>query len=187
MGKKGSLLVVSGPSGTGKGTVIKQLFEKREDVVMSVSATTRAPREGEVDGVNYFFLNKEKFKKMIDEDLFLEHAVFCENYYGTPKQFVDKMLNDGKNVILEIEVNGAMQIREKRPDAVLIFIYPPSMQELRERLIGRCTEEMDVVEKRLATAEWEMSFAPQYDYRVENDRVEFAAEKISKIIDDLQK
>lgn len=185
MSEKGKLLVMSGPSGTGKGTVIKSLLSTRSDTKMSISATTRAPRLGEVDGVNYFFLTKAQFEKMVESDLFLEHAEFCENYYGTPKQFVDKMLDEGKNVILEIEVKGAMQIRKKRPDAIFIFIAPPSMEELRERLIGRSTEEIEVVEKRLEAAKREMESISEYDYVVVNDEVETAVSKISEIIDSL--
>lgn len=187
MSKSGKLLVISGPSGTGKGTVIKKLFEKRNDVCMSISATTRQPRPGEKDGENYFFMTKEKFEKMIEDNLLLEHAQFCGNYYGTPKPFVEKMLSEGKNVILEIEVNGAMQIRQKCCDAVLIFIMPPSMEELRIRLTGRKTEDSEVIEKRLTAAQWEMTFASKYDYEVVNDEVEKAADRLSNIIDELVK
>ena len=174
---------MSGPSGCGKGTVLKELFKIRDDVCMSVSATSRAPREGETDGVNYFFVTREKFEQMIKDGELLEHASFCENYYGTPAFYVNEMLEKGKNVILEIEVQGAMQIREKRPEAVLVFIMPPSMEELERRLCGRGTESAEVIKKRLEAAKDEMSLAEKYDYRVVNNEVLQAAEEISGIIE----
>ena len=183
MNIRGKLLVISGPSGTGKGTVLKKLFEMRDDVCFSVSATSRKPREGEINGVNYFFVTAEEFEKLIAAGQFLEYAQFCSNFYGTPAEYVEKQLSEGKNVILEIEVLGAMQVKEKCPDAVMIFILPPSMEILRQRLSDRGTESASVVEKRLSEAEREISQADKYDYKVVNDEVVIAAEEISAIID----
>lgn len=180
---KGKLLVISGPSGAGKGTVLKKLFEMRNDVYMSISATSRKPRVGEEDGVNYFFVSTERFREMIEAGELLEHAEFCGNFYGTPSSYVDKMLSEGNNVILEIEVCGAMQVKQKRPDAVLIFILPPSIEELHARLSGRGTESAEVIEERMNAARRELDFSSKYDYKVVNDEVERAAEEISQIIE----
>ena len=180
--KRGLLLVVSGPSGAGKGTVCKRLVEKRSDVFLSVSATTRAPREGEVDGKHYYFISEEEFTERIRTGGMLEHAVFCGNYYGTPKQAVDDMLAAGKNVILEIEVQGAMQVHEKRPDAVRVFIAPPSFEELANRLRGRGTEDEAKVQKRLETAKGELAQQDKFDYVVVNDTVERAVEELHGIL-----
>ncbi len=181
--KKGKLLVVSGPSGSGKGTVLGEVLKRRDDVCMSVSATSRSPRPNEKDGVNYFFVSRERFKEMIEKEELLEYAEFCENYYGTPAEAVNKNLEAGKSVILEIEVQGAMQIKKKCPEAVLIFIKPPSIEILRERLTGRGTEEQDVIEKRLSAALWELGFENEYDFSVVNDEVSRAAEEIENIIE----
>lgn len=184
MKKRGKLFVISGPSGTGKGTLIARLFEKRDGLSLSVSATSRAPREGEKNGVNYFFYTKEEFKQRIEKNEFLEHACFCENYYGTPKAYVEEKLENGINVILEIEVNGAMQIKNNCPDAVLIFILPPSEQELEKRLRGRNTETDEVIQNRLTAAKWEISMADNYKYKVVNDSIERAVEEIENIINE---
>lgn len=183
MTKKGLLLVVSGPSGVGKGTICKEYLGKYDDCALSVSATTRAPRDGEVDGVSYFFLSHEEFRKKIDEGGFLEHAVFCDNYYGTPKDAVMQKLEEGKNVILEIEVQGALQIRSHYPEAVFIFVIPPSMDELEARLRGRGTETDDVISKRLERAKAEFKYIDKYNYTLTNDTVDNAVCVLHSIIE----
>ncbi len=179
---RGLLVVFSGPSGSGKGTVLKEALKKSDDLCVSVSATTRAPRDGETDGVDYMFYSKEKFLELVSENGFLEWACFCENYYGTPRAEIERLLDSGKNVVLEIEVQGAMKIREKCPDAVLIFNLPPSMEVLKNRLVGRNTDAEDVINKRLETAVWEISQADKYDYVLVNDVIEDAADAFLAII-----
>ena len=183
MTKKGLLLVVSGPSGVGKGTICKEYLSKYDDCALSVSATTRAPREGEVDGVSYFFLSHDEFRKKIDAGGFLEHAVFCDNYYGTPKDAVMEKLDEGKNVILEIEVQGALQVRSHYPEAVFVFVIPPSMEELENRLRGRGTETDDVIAKRLERAKAEFKYIEKYNYTLTNDTVENAVCVLHSIIE----
>ncbi|MBE7032719.1 MAG: guanylate kinase [Ruminococcaceae bacterium] len=183
MTKKGLLLVVSGPSGVGKGTICKEYLSKYDDCALSVSATTRAPREGEVDGVSYFFLSHDEFRKKIDAGGFLEHAVFCDNYYGTPKDAVMEKLDEGKNVILEIEVQGALQVRSHYPEAVFVFVIPPSMEELENRLRGRGTETDDVIAKRLQRAKAEFKYIDKYNYTLTNDTVENAVCVLHSIIE----
>lgn len=183
MTKKGLLLVVSGPSGVGKGTICKEYLSKYDDCTLSVSATTRAPREGEVDGVSYFFLSHDEFRKKIDAGGFLEHAVFCDNYYGTPKDAVMEKLDEGKNVILEIEVQGALQVRSHYPEAVFVFVIPPSMEELENRLRGRGTETDDVIAKRLQRAKAEFKYIDKYNYTLTNDTVENAVCVLHSIIE----
>ncbi len=182
MSKKGLLIVLSGPSGSGKGTVLRELLKEEENIFLSVSATTRSPRPGEENGVHYFFLSREEFEAEIANDGMLEHACYCENYYGTPKKPVFDRCDNGQDVILEIEVQGAMQVLEKQKEAVSIFIMPPSLTELRERLIGRQTEDMETVERRLATALEEMKYAKQYDYIVVNDSIQEAVKDIKAIL-----
>ena len=182
MNKKGLLLVISGPSGVGKGTVCGEYLKKHPECALSVSATTRSPREGEVDGVNYHFLTEDDFKKKIAADGFLEHAIFCENYYGTPKDAVMKMLEEGKDVILEIEVQGALQVRSHYPEGVFIFVLPPSMEELENRLRGRGTETDEVIAKRLDRAKAEFKFIEKYNYVLTNDTVEKAVERLGCIV-----
>ncbi len=181
---RGLLVVFSGPSGSGKGTVLKEAMSKNENLELSVSATTRLPRQGEQDGVSYYFLSKDEFIKKRDENGFVEWAEFCDNFYGTPADKVEDRLNAGKDVVLEIEVQGAMKVKERFPEAVLIFNMPPSMEELRLRLIGRQTESEDVVNSRLKTAEWEISMADKYDHIIVNDEVEKAALALISIINE---
>jgi guanylate kinase len=181
--EKGLLVVLSGPSGVGKGAIRSALFQMPgHDLVYSVSMTTRAPREGEVDGREYFFVTREEFKKRIAENKFLEYAEFVNNYYGTPLDKVEELLNAGKEVVLEIEVQGALQVREKMKDAVFIFIVPPTMQDLYERLHNRGTESEEMVMARYEKAKREVNLAYLYDYIVVNDTVENADDKVMAII-----
>lgn len=181
--REGLLLVVSGPAGVGKGTLDKALLERHQDMKLSVSATTRAPRPGEIDGVHYFFKTEEEFKTMIERNEFLEYMhVFQTNYYGTPRSFVEEQLSRGIDVILEIDVQGAMKVKKAFPNAVMIFIAPPSMAELKSRLIGRNTETLEQIEKRFATAEKEIAMLPEYEYVVTNDVVEMAVNRMESII-----
>ncbi len=183
LNERGLLVVISGPSGVGKGTVRKALFAlEKHNLEYSVSMTTRLPREGEKDGVDYFFVTKEQFEKNIAEGKLLEYAEFVGNYYGTPIDYVEERLAKGKEVVLEIEVQGAMQVREKMPDAVFIFIVPPSRQALRDRITKRATETEEIINKRMSKAEREFGMAHKYDYIVVNDTVENAADRIMAII-----
>ena len=183
MSKKGLLVVISGPSGVGKGTVVKELTAIRPDMHISVSATTRARREGEINGVNYHFMTEKEFFKVKENDGFVEFAKFCNNYYGTLKSEVIEKLESGINVVLEIEVQGAVNVRRKYPEGVFIYVMPPSLEELRARLMGRNTEPPEVVEERLNTAKWEFTQLDKYNYIVENKSVSEAAKTISCIIE----
>ena len=178
---KGILIVVSAPSGCGKGTILAEVL-KDEKFYYSVSATTRSPRPGETDGVSYHFLGKEQFEELIRTDGMLEYAEYCGNYYGTPRDKVLEKINEGKNVILEIEVQGAMQIREKCPEAVFVFIAPPSVAELRNRLEKRGTETPEVINQRVSEAAQEISFAYRYDYVVVNNILEDAVNDFISVI-----
>ena len=181
--KKGLLLVVSGPAGVGKGTVDGALIAKHPEIKMSVSVTTRAPRPGEIEGVHYFFRTKEEFDRMIEQDAFLEYMhVFGMNYYGTPKAFVEAEREKGNHVILEIDVQGAMKVKESCPDAVMVFIAPPSLQILKQRLVGRGTETQESIDVRTATALEELKKLPRYDYMVINDVVEEAVADMEAIL-----
>ena len=179
---KGSLVVVSGFSGAGKGTLMKSLLAKYNNYALSVSCTTRKPREGELDGREYFFKTKEEFEEMISKDELVEYARYVDNYYGTPKEFVRSQLDAGKDVLLEIEIQGALKIKEKFPEAVLVFITPPSGEELKSRLIGRGTESPEVVEKRLQRAVQESEGVEAYDYILINDDIDTCTEKLHNLI-----
>ena len=168
-GKRGVLFVFSGPSGVGKGTLKAKLFEELADrIAYSVSATTRGPREGEVDGKDYFFISRQEFERRVKNNEFLEHAEFAGNCYGTPRAYVEKLLDSGMNVVLEIDVQGALQVMKSMPECVSVFILPPSFEELEHRLRGRGTETEEKVRERLETAKRELPYAPQYDYQIVN-------------------
>lgn len=183
MSEKGKLLVISGPSGAGKSTVVFKAIEGRNDVCFSTSVTTRSPRPGEVDGREYFFIDFKRFHEMVKNDELLEHAEYVTNCYGTPRAYVEQRLNEGMNVVLDIEVMGARQVRKKMPGAVLIFIAPPSLIELERRLRGRGTDTEEAVQGRLARARQEYQEADFYDYLIVNDDVEKAAKQLNAIIE----
>jgi len=180
--KKGLLIVLSGPSGAGKGTICKALMEKEKDLKLSISATTRPPRSGEIEGKNYFFKTEEEFEKMIENDSFLEWAKVYDHYYGTPKDFVLKNLDEGNDVVLEIDIQGALKIKEKFPEGIFIFILPPSMEELKNRIKKRGTETEEEIIKRFKSAYEELNYVSRYNYVVINDSIEEAVEKIRAII-----
>ncbi|MGG3882479.1 guanylate kinase [Brevibacillus panacihumi] len=182
MADRGLLLILSGPAGVGKGTVCKALRERMPDLVYSVSATTRQPRPGEVEGVNYFFKSKEEFRRMIEQDELLEWAEYVGNYYGTPRAFVDAMLASGRDVILEIEVQGALQVKEKFPQGTFLFLAPPDLEVLENRIIGRGTESEETIRKRMEVARAEIELMDHYDYVVVNDEIEWACDRIQAII-----
>jgi len=181
MKKLGVLSVISGFSGVGKGTIVKKLVAE-EDYALSISATSRAPREGEVHGREYFFLTRDEFHSMIESDGLIEWAAYVKNFYGTPREYVEERLAEGKDVILEIEPQGALKIKEKYPEAVLIFIVPPNAKELENRLIGRGTEEADTIKKRLKRAAEETEYIKNYEYIVVNDNLDDAVRDIHHII-----
>lgn len=183
MQEKGLLIVLSGPSGVGKGTVRKEVFSQPDTAFeYSISMTTRAPREGEVDGVDYFFKSREEFEQLIKEEKLLEYAEFVDNYYGTPVDYVRQTLDSGKDVFLEIEVQGARQVRKKFPDGLFIFLVPPSLSELKNRIVTRGTETEDVINNRMNAAREELEMMHLYDYVVENDQVDRAVERIKAIV-----
>ena len=181
--RPGELFVVSGPSGAGKGTICKRLVAERSDIEISVSATTRAPREGEVDGVNYYFIDKETFSKQIEAGEFLEYAEVFDNFYGTPLKPVKEKLAAGIDVLLEIDVQGAKKVKENYPEGIFIFILPPSLKELRARLTNRGTDSMEVIEKRLSLAMGEIRQMFEYDYFIINDELDDAVDKARSIVD----
>ena len=183
MNEKGILIVVSGFSGSGKGTIMKELLTRYPDTyALSISATTRSPREGEADGREYFFLSKDEFEKMIAKGELIEYAKYVENYYGTPRDYVEKKLDEGKDVILEIEIQGALNVKKMFPDTLLLFVTPPSAEELRKRLVGRGTETMDVIESRMDRACEEAEGMQNYDYLIVNDSLDRCVEEMHSII-----
>ena len=179
---EGILIVVSGFSGAGKGTLMKRLVEEYEGYALSISATTRPPRPGEEDGREYFFLSREQFEKRIAEHALIEHAEYCGNYYGTPRDYVEKKLSEGRDVILEIEIQGALQVKKKFPETLLLFVTPPSVEILKKRLVGRGTETMAVIEARLLRAAEEAEGIDSYDYLIINDKIEECVETMHEII-----
>ena len=179
---RGKLFVISGPSGVGKGTICKRIFEKDENIRFSVSMTTRDPREGEVEGKDYFFVTKEKFEELLAGGQLLEHNKFVDNYYGTPRGPVVEWMDEGHDVLLEIDYHGAFQVRDAYPEAVLVFIAPPSVEELRARIIGRGSESEEQVQNRLAQAMDDLAQADEYDYLVVNDDLETAVWKVQQIM-----
>ena len=181
--EKGALIVVSAPSGCGKSTILKRLMDRRENLRFSVSATTRAPRPGERDGVDYFFVSRAEFRQMILNDAFLEYAQYVENFYGTPRAAVEAQLAQARDVYLDIEVQGAMQVKRNRPETLLIFVMPPSMEELERRLTGRGDVDPEIVRRRLAEAEKEISMRSNFDFVVVNEDIDRAADEISNLID----
>ena len=182
MQKKGILIVVSGFSGAGKGTLMKALLKEYDNYALSISATTRKPREGEVDGREYFFKTVEEFEKMIAKDELIEYARYVDNYYGTPRAYVEEQLAVGKDVILEIEIQGALKVKEKFPETLLLFVTPPNAKVLRERLVGRGTETMEVIESRMRRAAEEAEGMSKYDYLVINDDLDICVKEMHEII-----
>ena len=180
--QKGTLLVVSGPAGVGKGTIIKEIMEKDDNIRMSISTTTRKPREGDSEGVTYYFKTKDEFSEMIKNDRFLEWAVYSNNFYGTPKEPVMEALEAGNDVILEIEVQGALQIRAHHPEGVFVFVMPPSLEELERRITDRGTESAEEITKRMATAKKELEFLNKYNYIIVNEDVKTAAEDLTAVL-----
>lgn len=182
MNHQGILVVVSGFSGAGKGTLMKELLKRYDNYALSISATTRVPREGETDGKEYFFVTKEQFEKMRDERKLVEYAQYVNNYYGTPKEYVEQKMAEGKDVILEIEIQGALKVKKRFPDALLLFVTPPSAEELRRRLVGRGTETLEVINARLARAAEEASGMEAYDYLLINDDLDRCVEEMHQLI-----
>ena len=182
MNHQGILVVVSGFSGAGKGTLMKELLKRYDNYALSISATTRTPREGEKDGQEYFFVTKEQFEKMRDERKLVEYAQYVNNYYGTPKEYVEQKMAEGKDVILEIEIQGALKVKEKYPDTLLMFVTPPSAQVLKDRLVGRGTETAEVIDSRMKRAVEESQGVEKYDYLVINDDLERCAKEMHSII-----
>ncbi len=180
--KQAKLIIFTGPSGVGKGTILSDFFKKVDNnIVYSISNTTRQPRDGEINGMHYFFISKEEFEKMISEDMFLEYACYSGNYYGTNKNFVAQKINEGKSVLLEIELQGALQVMKKCPDAVTIFIKPPTFEELEKRLRGRHSEDEASILKRLKAAKEELNNADKFHYVIENDVVDKAVDELIAI------
>ena len=182
MKHKGLLIVISGFSGAGKGTLMKKLLQDYEQYALSISMTTRAPREGEVDGREYFFVTREQFEDKINQGGFIEHAQYCGNYYGTPKDYVEQQIEAGRDVILEIEIQGAMKVKEQFPNAILLFVMPPSIAELQKRLVGRGTESEEVIKERLIRAGEESVGIEEYDYIIINDDLDVCVKELHELL-----
>lgn len=182
MNHKGLLIIVSGPSGAGKGTICKELVHRDESIVVSVSATTRSPRNAEVDGKSYHFITKQMFESMIENGGFLEYAEVYDNYYGTPKDFVIEKITNGENVLLEIDIQGALQVKQKYPEGIFVFVLPPSMETLKNRIVGRGSETPESLEKRMSSAYQEIEQIKNYDYFIVNDTVEHSTDVLQAII-----
>ncbi|MCD4714467.1 MAG: guanylate kinase [Clostridiales bacterium] len=182
MNHKGLLIIVSGPSGAGKGTICKELIQRDDSIVVSVSATTRAPRNAEVDGKSYHFITKQMFESMIENGGFLEYAEVYDNYYGTPKDFVIEKITNGENVLLEIDIQGALQVKQKYPEGIFVFVLPPSMETLKNRIVGRGSETPESLEKRMSSAYQEIEQIKNYDYFIVNDTVEHSTDVLQAII-----
>lgn len=182
MNEQGMLAVVSGFSGAGKGTLMKELLKRYDNYALSISATTRTPREGEVDGREYFFVTEESFREMIEQDALIEYAQYVKHFYGTPKEYVLNQMKKGKDVILEIEIQGALKIKERFPEAILIFVMPPNAEELKRRLIGRGTESMEIINARLRRALEEAECMEAYDYILINDKIDTCVEEMHQMI-----
>lgn len=183
MNQRGILVVVSGFSGAGKGTLMKELLKRYDNYALSISATTRSPREGELDGREYFFVDKDRFQQMIAEGELIEYAQYVNHYYGTPRDYVERQMASGKDVILEIEIQGAMKIKEQFPESLLLFVTPPSAEELQKRLVGRGTETADVIAQRLSRAYEESEGMDAYDYIVVNDDLDVCAAEVQKFVE----
>lgn len=183
MKRKGILIVVSGFSGAGKGTLMKRLLSTYDNYALSISMTTRSPRQGEENGREYFFVSRDAFEEKIGQDGLIEYACYCDNYYGTPREYVEKQLEDGKDVILEIEIQGALKVKEKFPTALLLFVMPPTVEELKRRLEGRGTESAEVIAKRLKRASEEAEGIENYDYIVINDNLEVCVQEMHSLIE----
>lgn len=183
MKQKGHLVIISGFSGAGKGTIVQKLVKEYDNYALSVSMTTRQPRPGEIDGVHYHFVTDEEFEARIEANGMIEYAGYCSHYYGTPREFVEQQMNQGKDVILEIEIQGAMKVREQYPDALLLFVLPPSAKELRNRLVGRGTETMDVIDQRMSRALEESEGIDSYDYIVINDNLDTSVKQVNTIVE----
>ena len=181
--KMGKTFIISGPSGVGKSTVLQKVLQGRDDLYFSISATTRAPRKGEINGVHYHFISVEQFRGMIQEEAFLEYAEYVGNYYGTPLAYVNETLDKGLDVFLEIEVQGALQVKKKVPDAVFIFLTPPDLNELEDRLVGRGTDSEEVIAQRIERAREEIALMSEYDYTIVNDEVSLAAERVKRVVE----